>query len=134
MITFIIGLLILFFGYIFYSKYIENQFSPEEKAVPSSDLYNGVDCSGYILKVYSKFGYYLPHNARLQADYGRKVSIKDLQPGDLLFYKIGNGDRIGHVGMYIGNGEFIHSTPGAGVIIGRMKSYFTPCDAIRMVK
>ena len=43
MITFIIGLLILFFGYIFYSKYIENQFSPEEKAVPSSDLYNGVD-------------------------------------------------------------------------------------------
>lgn len=131
--------------------YLESKepgFTPETKAIVDyakqfigtpyvyggSDLYNGVDCSGYILKVYSKFGYYLPHNARLQADYGRKVAIKDLQPGDLLFYKIGNGDRIGHVGMYIGNGEFIHSTPGAGVIIGRMKSYFTPCDAIRMVK
>ena len=43
MITFIIGLLILFFGYIFYSKYIENEFSPEEKKVPSQNLYNGVD-------------------------------------------------------------------------------------------
>lgn len=123
-------------------------FTPETKAIVDyakqfigtpyvyggSDLKNGVDCSGYILKVYSKFGYYLPHNARLQADYGKKVAIKDLQPGDLMFYKIGNGDRIGHVSMYIGNGQFIHSTPGAGVIIGNMKSYFTPCDAIRMVK
>ena len=43
MITFIVGLLILFFGYIFYSKYIENQFSPDERSVPSKDLYNGVD-------------------------------------------------------------------------------------------
>lgn len=43
MITFLIGLLILFFGYIFYSKYIERQFSPDERTVPSKDLYNGVD-------------------------------------------------------------------------------------------
>lgn len=43
MITFIVGLLILFFGYIFFSKYIENQFSPKEKNVPSEELYNGVD-------------------------------------------------------------------------------------------
>ena len=43
MVTFIIGLLILFFGYIFYSKYIEKQFLPEEKKVPSEELYNGID-------------------------------------------------------------------------------------------
>lgn len=43
MITFFIGLLILLFGYIFYSKYIESQFSPDERNVPSKDLYNGVD-------------------------------------------------------------------------------------------
>lgn len=43
MITFFIGILILFFGYIFYSKYIEKQFSPDERIVPSKNLYNGVD-------------------------------------------------------------------------------------------
>ena len=43
MISFIIGLLILFFGYIFYSKYIEGQFSPEERQMPCEKLYNGVD-------------------------------------------------------------------------------------------
>lgn len=43
MITFFIGLLILLFGYIFYSKYIERQFGPDERNVPSNDLYNGVD-------------------------------------------------------------------------------------------
>ena len=43
MITFFIGLAILFFGYIFYSKYIERQFSPEEWEMPCNRLYNGVD-------------------------------------------------------------------------------------------
>lgn len=43
MITFFIGLCILFFGYIFYSKYIEFQFSPEERNMPCEKLYNGVD-------------------------------------------------------------------------------------------
>lgn len=43
MITFFTGLLILFFGYIFYSKYIERQFGPDERKVPSETLYNGVD-------------------------------------------------------------------------------------------
>lgn len=43
MITFFIGILILIFGYIFYSKYIESQFSPDERSVPAKDLYNGVD-------------------------------------------------------------------------------------------
>lgn len=43
MITFFIGILILFFGYIFYSKYIEKQFAPDERTVPAKDLYNGVD-------------------------------------------------------------------------------------------
>lgn len=43
MITFFIGLAILFFGYIFYSKYIERQFSPEEREMPCDRLYNGVD-------------------------------------------------------------------------------------------
>ena len=43
MITFFIGLLILLFGYVFYSKYIEKQFGPDDRSVPSKDLYNGVD-------------------------------------------------------------------------------------------
>ena len=43
MITFFVGLLILLFGYIFYSKYIEKQFGPDDRKVPSENLYNGVD-------------------------------------------------------------------------------------------
>lgn len=43
MITFLVGLCILFFGYVFYSKYIESQFSPEEREMPCDKLYNGVD-------------------------------------------------------------------------------------------
>lgn len=64
----------------------------------------GFDCSGFIRYVYAKINILLPHNARLQYGYGKSVSRNNLQIGDLVFF-----NNLGHVGMYIGNGVFIHS-------------------------
>ena len=65
---------------------------------------SGFDCSGFTRYVYSHFGVRLPHYTYGQFDLGRAVSRAALRPGDLLFF-----DRIGHVGLYIGHGRFIHA-------------------------
>ena len=73
----------------------------------------GIDCSGFVKTVYFMHGVILQRDASQQVLYGEKVSIKDdfkhLQKGDLLFFG-SNPKRITHVGMYIGDKEFIHET------------------------
>ena len=72
---------------------------------------SGFDCSGFVMYVYSKVGVSLPHNAAAQYGYGTPVSRSQLQPGDLVFF---NG--LGHDGIYIGGGQFIHS-PHTGDVV-----------------
>ncbi len=64
----------------------------------------GFDCSGFTRFVYAHFGIDLPHYSGGQFDLGRSVSRGELRPGDLLFF-----DGVGHVGLYIGHGLFIHA-------------------------
>jgi cell wall-associated NlpC family hydrolase len=71
----------------------------------------GFDCSGFTMYVYAQVGVSLPHNAAAQYGYGTAVSRGDLQPGDLVFF-----DGLGHVGIYVGNGTFIHS-PHTGDVV-----------------
>lgn len=71
-------------------------------------LTKGVDCSGFTMKIYQKYGIYLPHSSRAQPSYGTKVSRDQLRPGDLIFY--GNGKSINHVAIYIGNGQVVHAS------------------------
>jgi cell wall-associated NlpC family hydrolase len=71
----------------------------------------GFDCSGFVMYVYSQVGVSLPHNAAMQYGYGTAVSRSELQPGDLVFF---NG--LGHNGIYIGGGQFIHS-PHTGDVV-----------------
>lgn len=71
----------------------------------------GFDCSGFIMYVYAQVGVSLPHNAAMQYGYGVPVSKADLQPGDLVFF-----DGLGHNGIYIGGGQFIHS-PHTGDVV-----------------
>ena len=71
----------------------------------------GFDCSGFVLYVYAKVGVSLPHNAAAQYRYGRPVSRANLAPGDLVFF---NG--LGHNGIYVGGGRFIHS-PHTGDVV-----------------
>jgi len=71
----------------------------------------GFDCSGFIMYVYAQVGVSLPHNAAMQYGYGSPVSRSELAPGDLVFF-----DGLGHNGMYIGGGQFIHS-PHTGDVV-----------------
>ena len=80
--------------------------------------YKGVDCSGFTKSVYYLNGIILPRDASQQVFAGDLVDTKDgfnnLKPGDLLFFgtkaKGSVKERVTHVAMYIGNGEFIHSS------------------------
>ena len=71
----------------------------------------GFDCSGLVAYVYSQVGVSLPHYTGAQWNVGVPVSRSDLQPGDLVFF-----DGLGHVGIYIGAGEFIHA-PHTGDVV-----------------
>ncbi len=64
----------------------------------------GFDCSGLVMYVYGKLGIQLPHNAAAQYRLGLSVPRTALRPGDLVFF---NG--LGHNGIYVGEGKFIHS-------------------------
>lgn len=68
----------------------------------------GFDCSGLVRMVYLRYGLVLPRNASQMARLGREVKPEEMKPGDLLFFGV-NG-RVTHVGMYIGDGHFIHSS------------------------
>lgn len=81
-----------------------------------SSLTGGADCSGFTMAVYSLFGIGLPHSAREQAGSGVSVDYSELQPGDLiLFHTTRSG--ISHVGIYIGGGEFVHSSSARGGVV-----------------
>lgn len=79
-------------------------------------LTGGVDCSGYTMAVYWQFGVSLPHRARDQAECGEPVEYADMVPGDLVFFHT-TRSGISHVGLYIGNGEFIHSSSYRGGVV-----------------
>jgi cell wall-associated NlpC family hydrolase len=65
---------------------------------------SGFDCSGFVRFVYAHFGVTLPHSSYGDFDRGRRISRSSLRPGDLVFF-----DSVGHVGIYVGNGRFIHA-------------------------
>jgi cell wall-associated NlpC family hydrolase len=71
----------------------------------------GFDCSGFVMYVFAQVGVSLPHSSYAQYGYGSPVSRGDLQPGDLVFF-----DGLGHVGIYVGGGSFIHA-PHTGDVV-----------------
>jgi len=81
----------------------------------------GFDCSGLIAHAFEQAaGIHLPHNAQAQSKAGRPVKRRDLAPGDLVFYNT-RDQPFSHVGMYLGNGRFIHAPkPGSRVRIERL--------------
>lgn len=88
---------------------------------------NGFDCSGFTLYLYAQLGYALPHSATSQyKNYGYAVDKADLQPGDLVFFS-DSSHAIGHVGIYIGDGQIIHARYSVGrVTIDNLSaSYYT---------
>ncbi len=95
-----------FLGY----KYVYGEESPSK----------GFDCSGLVWYVYKHYGYNVSRSSSALANDGKTISNKkDLKPGDILIFKAYNDySRIGHVGIYIGNNQFIHANDEkTGVII-----------------
>ena len=89
----------------------------------------GFDCSGFVKYVYANFGITMNRTASAQMDNGTPVSMSELIPGDVVFFKKAgsSASRASHVGIYIGNGQFIHaSTSNTGVIVSDMDyAYYT---------
>lgn len=83
----------------------------------------GIDCSGLVYITYrDKFGIKIPRTTRLLAKFGTKVKKNRLQPGDLVFFKIGFKGR--HVGIYMENNKFMHTSKQKGVMISKLDDYY----------
>ncbi|MBN1956884.1 MAG: C40 family peptidase [Desulfuromonadales bacterium] len=89
------------------------------------DRQNGFDCSGLTMVSYRLNGLKLPRNSRSQFQVGRPVAKQHLRQGDLVFFATKGGTRVTHVGMYVGDGQFIHAPrPGKTVRIASLSSKY----------
>lgn len=94
------------------SRYVSGGSSP-----------SGFDCSGFTQYVYGKCGVTLSRTSYTQATQGTAVSKSELQPGDLLLFHYYGSSSIGHVGIYVGNGKFIHAAnSNRGVVYDSIES------------
>lgn len=81
----------------------------------------GVDCSGLVMNVYNDaLSIKLPRSSAQQQQYCQPIDMKDISPGDLLFFSP-SGKGIGHVGLYIGSGSMIHAS-SSGVVVTPLES------------
>ncbi len=84
----------------------------------------GFDCSGFVQYVFNAHGISIPRTSSSQYyELTRKVSKSNLQPGDLVFFNT-SGKGVSHVGMYIGDGKFIHSAASKGIVIADLFSNY----------
>jgi len=105
-------------------NYLYGAESPEE----------GFDCSGLVYYVYQQFGHELHRTAAAQATNGVHVELDALEPGDILcFYN--QGSYIGHCGIYIGGGEYVHAQDSAtGVVISPLSERSCRIEARRILE
>jgi cell wall-associated NlpC family hydrolase len=97
------------------------RLSREQLGVPyrygGSSPSEGFDCSGLVHFVHARNGLYVPRSTREQFRASTAVSLSAIRPGDLLFFRI-NDDKPGHVGIYTGQGRFIHA-PSSGKAVSQ---------------
>lgn len=87
----------------------------------------GFDCSGFVQYVFNKHGINLPRSSSQQATVGVKVSKSEAKPGDLVYFNTQAGKAISHVGIYLGNNQFIHASQNDGITITSLdSSYYKP--------
>ncbi|MED4750956.1 NlpC/P60 family protein [Brevibacillus choshinensis] len=81
---------------------------------------SGFDCSGFTSYVFQKLGVHLPRTSEEQFGGGKKISLDEAQPGDLLFYDALGKGRVSHVAIYMGNGVIVHAN-GDDVRFGKVE-------------
>lgn len=85
---------------------------------------SGFDCSGFVQYVFKAHGISLNRTCETQYKHGTYVSKSNLKPGDLVFFQNTYKSGISHVGIYIGNGQFIHASSSKGVVISNLSSSY----------
>jgi cell wall-associated NlpC family hydrolase len=91
----------------------------------------GFDCSGLVQYVFGKYGIKTPRVSEEQFNHGQKIDPSKAQAGDLVFFYHGNND-VGHVGIYIGNGKFLHAPHTGDVVkISNLKGYGLKLAGVR---
>jgi len=105
---------------VLYSQYDEWKTVNYKKGGMSQ---RGIDCSGFVYITYlSKFGIKLPRTTEDMSRLGKKVSQKNLVPGDLVFFKTGIYSR--HVGIYLEKKRFLHASTSVGVTISSLDNHY----------
>lgn len=89
------------------------------------DSKRGIDCSAFVqLTFREQFGLNLPRSTYEQEDTGKKIQRNKLRPGDLVLFGAGSTGR--HVGIYLGNNQFVHASTSSGVMISNLtEAYWT---------
>ena len=84
---------------------------------------DGIDCSGFVKAVYANlFNIHLPRTTQTQVKQGRPIPSKELQAGDLVFFKPPTYPR--HVGIFLSQSEFVHASKNKGVTISKIDAYY----------
>ncbi|RHW52031.1 peptidoglycan endopeptidase [Bombilactobacillus bombi] len=91
----------------------------------------GLDCSGLVQYAYAQANVPMSHYTVAQESMGQKVSLDNLQPGDIVFW--GNAGASYHDAIYVGNGQYVHAPqPGESVKVATISQYFMPSFAVRV--
>lgn len=85
---------------------------------------SGFDCSGFVQYVFKAHGISLPRTSKQQWTVGVSISTAELQPGDLVFFAGTYTSGISHLGIYVGNNQFIHASSSKGVIISSLDNSY----------
>lgn len=83
----------------------------------------GIDCSAFVQRTFrEQFGMDLPRSTYEQEDMGKKILRTKLRPGDLVLFRAGSTGR--HVGIYLGNDQFVHASTSSGVMISKLSDNY----------
>ena len=83
----------------------------------------GFDCSGFVQYVFKHHGIQLPRTSQQQWTTGRQIATSQLQPGDLVFFNT-SGSGVSHLGIWVGDGQFIHASSSKGVMISSLSNSY----------
>ena len=108
------------------------QFVGNPYVYGGTSLTKGADCSGFVMRVYEKFGISTSRVSKDQANNGTEIPVSQIKPGDLVFYS--SGGEINHVAIYIGDGQIVHAAnKQLGIRVGSL-NHRTPVKAVRLIK